>query len=146
MPKRPRDGSVAVLPPKRRQLTWDQAGHSRKRRGNFEDEVCRMNKRLRATVPTAEEAIAFLLPHVMRLRQLYDDAVRASEVLKVQNKTLTDAAHSTKKNNGILLRELKRLTSERDVLRNQCGRLNRQLEMTRYQLAMTDTRTFSQLR
>ena len=37
----------------------------------FDQELGRLEKRMRATVPTAEEAIAFLLPHITKLHELY---------------------------------------------------------------------------
>ena len=43
----------------------------RKRSAAFDDELQHLEKRMRATVPTAEEAIAFLLPHIERLRKMY---------------------------------------------------------------------------
>ena len=40
----------------------------------FDHELQHLEKRMRATVPTAEEAIAFLLPHIVRLRGMYNES------------------------------------------------------------------------
>ena len=48
---------------------------------SFDHELQRLEKRMRASVPTAEEAIAFLLPHIMQLRSLYNaERARVAEL------------------------------------------------------------------
>ena len=53
-----------------------------KRPATFDTEIRHMNKRLRATIPTAEEAIAFLLPHITKLSHLYNESVAENRRLK----------------------------------------------------------------
>lgn len=53
---------------------------------SFDHELQRLEKRMRASVPTAEEAIAFLLPHIMQLRGLYN-AERA-RVVEMESKAI----------------------------------------------------------
>lgn len=74
----------------------------------FDQELHRLEKRMRASVPTAEEAIAFLLPHIMQLRGLYNaEKTRASE-LAAKNVVLRRACLH-------LLQEKQKLESELEV-------------------------------
>ena len=70
----------------------------------FDEELQHLEKRMRATVPTAEEAIAFLLPHIIRLRGLYNDA--KDEVVE-----LTRNNAIVRKTCAYLIRENKKLGS-----------------------------------
>ncbi len=76
----------------------------RKRSAAFDDELQHLEKRMRATVPTAEEAIAFLLPHIVRLRHMYGESQQKAEELSKNNVVL-------RKTCTYLLTEKKRLES-----------------------------------
>lgn len=129
MSKRPREGPVTVHS-KRQCLTFEPSALSLKRkRGDFE-EVCfsggvlqeptigrkrsaecfdeelnRLEKRMRATVPTAEEAIAFLLPHIIRLRDMYTESQQKVSELTRNNQLI----HKTC---TYLIREKRKVESE----------------------------------
>jgi len=77
----------------------------RKRTAAFDDELKHLEKRMRASVPTAEEAIAFLLPHLFSLRTLYNESQHKVDELSRNNLLL-------QKTCTYLISEKKRLTSE----------------------------------
>ena len=76
----------------------------RKRSAAFDDELQHLEKRMRATVPTAEEAIAFLLPHIVRLRHMYNESQQKVDELSKNNVVL-------RKTCTYLITEKKRLES-----------------------------------
>jgi len=99
-----------------------------KRRCEFDDEVEQLHKRMRATTPTAEEAMGFLLPHLLKFRRLYQEAVQKSECLESKVNQLR--AH-----NCILSKAYSKTIDEKT-------RLARQLEISRYQLALAKPNVF----
>lgn len=96
-------------------------GHQ-KRSAEFDIEIDRLHKRLRATVPSAEEAIAFFLPHMIEMRRLY---------LQEQSKHTTLQAKNTElhRNNALLSATLRTQLTQKNLIQ-------RQLDMARYRLAM----------
>jgi chromosome segregation ATPase len=154
MSKRSRDGNVIVpcLPvasnPLKRRIEWSDTSRkrqmllkeaesfvlepSRKRGADFDTEINQLNKRLRATIPTAEEAISFLLPHISRLREMYLESKNENNTLKEHLETLSHAYYKTKGEKNELVKNVSECQQEIRSLR-------RQLEMTKYRLAMTDT-------
>lgn len=71
----------------------------------FDEELNRLEKRMRATVPTAEEAIAFLLPHIIRLRNMYAESQQKVSELTRNNQLI----HKTC---TYLIREKRKVESE----------------------------------
>lgn len=71
----------------------------------FDIELQRLEKRMRASVPTAEEAIAFLIPHITQLRQLYNGERGRANTLETKNIVMKRACLH-------LLQEKKRLEME----------------------------------
>lgn len=127
MSKRRRDGPVVVQNSKRR---FDVPSHGIKRPleglsnppnkrvcpvptlkrsyDEFDGEVAQMRKRLRTAPPrpTPEAAMAFLLPHLLKLRQLYIDAAHRVETLEAHNAALAQAYTATAAQNRCLSAEL----------------------------------------
>ena len=99
-----------------------------KRRCEFDDEVDHLHKRMRASVPTAAEAMGFLLPHILKFRRLYQEAVQKSECLESKVEQL-------KTHNCILTKAYNKTTAEKN-------QLSRQLEMSRYQLGLVKPNVF----
>ena len=60
---------------------------------------------MRATVPTAEEAIAFLLPHMVRMRKLYAESQQKVTELTRNNKII-------RKTCAYLIQEKQKVESE----------------------------------
>ena len=87
----------------------------------FDQELERLEKRMRATVPTAEEAIAFLLPHITQMRQLYIAERARASTLEANNIVIRRSCLH-------LLREKKRLVSE--------------LEMAKYRVSLNGTKPY----
>ena len=69
----------------------------RKRTAAFDDELKHLEKRMRASVPTAEEAIAFLLPHLFSLRTLYNESQHKVDELSRNNLLLQKTCTRPKK-------------------------------------------------
>ena len=92
---------------------------SQKRSAEFDCEVEHIHKRLKATTPTAEQAMAFLLPHILHLRRLYVNQLNENETLKEHNSLLTTAYN--------------KLAQESTQTSN---RLRRELDMPKYQLTL----------
>lgn len=92
---------------------------SLKRSAEFDCEVERIHKRLKASTPTAEEAMAFLLPHLLTLRRLYLDVVQSRATLCENNRLITHAYHGLVK------------TSSEEI-----ATLRRQLELSHYRLSL----------
>ena len=87
----------------------------------FDQELGRLEKRMRATVPTAEEAIAFLVPHITTLRGLYTtERARVAEL---------EANHAVMRRTCVqLLQERKRLQSA--------------LELAQYRASLNGTKPY----
>ena len=151
MSKRSRDGDVIALhpcinplkrrvewpnTPRKRQMLLAEAESftlqaSRKRGADFDNEISHLHKRLRASIPTAEEAISFLLPHINRLRDVYIESKQENETLKEHLDTLRKAYYKT---NGAKHELQTHVSQCHEEIKN----LRRQLEMTKYRLAMND--------
>ena len=87
----------------------------------FDQELERLEKRMRATVPTAEEAIAFLLPHITQMRQLYIAERARAATLETNNIVIRRSCLH-------LLREKNRLESE--------------LEMAKYRVSLNGAKPY----
>lgn len=104
--KRKRDDVDEVIKRFRASEDVEQAIIGRKRSAEcFDDELQHLEKRMRATVPTAEEAIAFLLPHIIRLRGMYNESQQKATELTRNNAIM-------RKTCAYLIRENKKLESE----------------------------------
>jgi hypothetical protein len=160
MPKRGRDGSVMIhsnnihFPRSlKRPAGWEidqmpdlkrfQASMSvpeplkiLKRPADFDIEFQHLNKRLRATIPTAEEAIAFLLPHIEKLRQLYMQEKGKCNLFENRCCQLSSALSTSETTKKKLFETVCQTICEKD-------QLERELNMTKYRLALTDKKTFS---
>lgn len=108
--------------PRALESPWEPCYEPQKRSAEFDIEIDRLRKRLKATVPSAAEAIAFLLPHMYEMRRLY---------LQEQGQHLALQAKNTE-----LLRSNALLTATlRDQL-TQKNAIQRQLNLARYRLTM----------
>lgn len=96
-----------------------------KRPAEFDNEIARLSKRLKASVPSAEEAIAFLLPHIENLRKLY---IHERDLRQSYERKTVELA----KNNEAIK------TTLRDQL-TQKSYVQRQLDLALYRLAMSDS-------
>lgn len=95
-------------------------GH--KRAAEFDFEIDRLHKRLKATTPTAEEAISFLLPHLIEMRRLYlHEREKANTLLSDYN--------MQKRNNVIITKTLREQLVEKN-------KIQRQLDFALYRLAL----------
>ena len=104
--KRKRDDVDEVIKRFRVQEDVEQTIIGRKRSAEcFDEELQHLEKRMRATVPTAEEAIAFLLPHMVRMRKLYTESQQKVDELTRNNAII-------RKTCAYLIRENKKLESE----------------------------------
>tara|TARA_B100000780_G_C21102009_1_gene444766 strand:- start:914 stop:1351 length:438 start_codon:yes stop_codon:yes gene_type:complete len=88
----------------------------------FDEELNHLEKRMRATVPTAEEAIAFLLPHIMRLRGMYTES---------QQKVV-----ELSRNNAIIRKTCLFLIGERKKLESE-------VELANYRAALAGSTPYS---
>jgi len=105
---------------------------TRKRDADFDIEIRHLHKRLRATIPTAEEAISFLVPHMKRLREVYMQSKSHNGLLLQHLQALKGAYYKTKGKNQELLKHV-------SEYRQEINGLRRQLALAKYRLAMTDT-------
>ena len=99
---------------------------SNKRTADFDVEVERLHKRMKATTPTAEEAMAFLLPHLLSLKRMYCKSQQRVEALLADNQLLSS-------HNLALSRAYQALLSKSALEKNQ---LQRRLDQTQYHLAL----------
>lgn len=95
-----------------------------KRSADFDQEVEQMHKRMRATVPTAEETMAFILPYLLQMRRMYTQAQNDAE--------------SVQKNCDTLEKHLGTMQSAYHKLLGQNNVLKRELEMSKYRLMLKD--------
>ena len=136
MPKRGRDGGVLLcMRPPTSARTFDLA-RGTKRALDFDEEVEMARKRLRATVPSPEEAIAFILPHLVELQRLYKHEQETCAALKKH-------VQMAETRNQELMNSLTTVIVQRDAAQKAGGQLKRQLEMAQYRLALLDRETFS---
>jgi hypothetical protein len=119
MSKRSHDGGAIHISSKRM-----CPGPTLKRSADFDCEVEHIHKRLKATTPTPEQAMAFLLPHLLAIRALYTDVVKRNETLTEHNTLLSSA--------------YKKLALESVREKNQ---LERELAMSKYQLQLSMSTT-----
>jgi len=154
MSKRGRDGNVLLQSPpgcllkrpaescpmnvkRRRPLAMedvDQLFGQNKRPATFDIELERMHKRLRATVPTAEQAIAFLIPHMNSLRNLYCESQDENKRLKKHLVLMNAAYQASLEQNASLNRQL-------DASKAEVAALRRQVDMMKYRVALTECNT-----
>ena len=107
-----------------------------KRPADFDIELQHLNKRLRASIPTAEEAIAFLLPHIEKLRQLYMQEKNKSKLLESKCIHMASIINKKEAINKKVMDTLCHTMSEKE-------QLERELKMAKYRLALTDQQKFS---
>jgi hypothetical protein len=137
MSKRRLDGSVVVIPSRRRKRDDDGdfllkrarldnfsipcESHLGKRKA-FDDELTHLHKRLRVLPPrfTPEQVAAALLPHLLRIQNLYANSLQQVKQLEQNNKVLANAVHNLNGSNV-------ELTEKLDVIR-------RELDMTKWRL------------
>jgi len=98
------------------------APHGQKRAADFDLEIDRLSKRLRATTPTAEEALAFLLPHLLEMRRLYLAERQKVNTLQEDNKIL-------KQNNTVITQALREQLTKKNLVQ-------RQLDLALYRLSL----------
>tara|TARA_B110001450_G_C17662676_1_gene497999 strand:+ start:252 stop:728 length:477 start_codon:yes stop_codon:yes gene_type:complete len=104
--KRKRDDVDEVIKRFRASENIEQTTIGKKRSAEcFDEELQHLEKRMRATVPTAEEAIAFLLPHIVRMRKLYTESQQKVAALTCNNNVI-------RKTCAYLIQEKKKLESE----------------------------------
>jgi hypothetical protein len=96
-----------------------------KRPAEFDNEIARLSKRLKASVPSAEEAIAFLLPHIENLRKLY---IHERELRQSYEKKAATLANNN---------EAIKATLRDQLIQKSC--VQRQLDLALYRLAMSDS-------
>lgn len=109
----------------------DACTASLKRPAAFDIELDHMHKRLRATVPTAEEAIAFLIPHMTKLRNLYCESQTENRTLKRHLNAVNNAYMASLEQNASLNRQL-------DASKAEVAELRRQVEMMKYRFVLAD--------
>mgnify|MGYP006129460943 CR=1 FL=1 len=98
------------------------APHGQKRAADFDFEIERLSKRLRATTPTAEEALGFLLPHLLEMRRLYLGERQKVNALQEDNRIL-------KQNNTVITQALRDQLTKKSLVQ-------RQLDLALYRLAL----------
>lgn len=99
-----------------------KVNRGQKRTAEFDFEIERLQKRLKATTPSAEEAISFLLPHLLQMRRLYLNEHQKVSVLE------QESIHQ-KNNNMILTRALRDQLSQKNLVQ-------RQLDLALYRLSL----------
>tara|TARA_B110000285_G_scaffold235601_1_gene318546 strand:- start:48796 stop:49260 length:465 start_codon:yes stop_codon:yes gene_type:complete len=109
--KRRRDEHCDYSDKRYRVSTPDFSGN--KRSADFDQEVEHMHKRMRATVPTAEETMAFILPYLLTMRRMYtkaqndaDSMINHCDTLEKHLTTMQTAYHKLIGQNNVLKREL----------------------------------------
>ena len=95
-----------------------------KRAADFDIELNRLHKRMKATTPTAEHVMAFMLPHLIKMRELY-----LSELEKTRQ--LAQANDVLKKNNVAITRAFR-------VQLEKYHHLARQLDNAQYRLLLSN--------
>lgn len=118
--KRQRDDYCDYSEKRHRVETPDFSGT--KRSADFDQEVDHMAKRMKATVPTAEETMAFILPYLLKMRCMYTNAQNDAE--------------SMKKHCDTLEKHLQTLQGAYHKLMDRNNNLKRELDMTKYRLML----------
>lgn len=106
---------------RKRSLLLD-APTGQKRASDFDLEIDRLSKRLRATTPTAEEALAYLLPNLLEMRRLY-----LAERQKVN--ALQEDVKILQRNNTVITQTLRDQLSKKNLVQ-------RQLDLALYRLSL----------
>jgi len=83
-----------------------------------------MHKRMRATVPTAEETMAFILPYLLKMRCMYTKAQNDADSMKKHCDTL-------EKHLGTMQAAYHKLMVRNNILK-------RELDMSKYRLMLND--------
>lgn len=104
-------------------VSSDEDSKCRKRAAIFDLELQHMHKRLKATTPTAEEVMAFVLPHLITMRKMHVENLQCCRVLKKHNKVLANAYNQLLENAASVNRKLRR-----------------ELEMSKYQMMLMSTK------
>lgn len=99
-----------------------EVNRGQKRTAEFDFEIERLQKRLKATTPSAEEAISFLLPHLLQMRRLYLNERQKVSVLEQES-------IQQKKNNMILTQTLRDQLTQKNLVQ-------RQLDLALYRLSL----------
>ena len=121
--KRPYEGECETT--RKRQLTsitHKETQRGQKRSADFDFEIERLQKRLKATTPSAKEAICFLLPHLLEMRRLYLNERQNVFELQKDNNNL-------KRNNTIITQTLRDQLTKKNIVQ-------RQLDMKLYRLSL----------
>jgi len=92
----------------------------------FDSELEHLEKRMRASMPTATEAIAFLIPHMLKLRNLYSASQQKVDDLQLTNSKLEASNLELKKN----------VVKVGSFYMSENARLKSELELARYRLQM----------
>lgn len=86
---------------------------SHKRSSEFDIELNRLHKRMKATTPTAEQVMAYLIPHLVNLRKMYlseqSKAAKMStkvKALEENNAAITRAFREQLTKNHLIARQL----------------------------------------
>lgn len=99
---------------------------SHKRARDFDGEVSQMHKKLRYSTPTAEETMAFMLPHLLSLRRMYQEICEERERLLTKCKVLEEHNLALTKGYHVLAK----------VSQEKQHQLERQVEMAQYRLTL----------
>lgn len=117
--KRPYGGGECYTPKR-----FKQESHKRGR--DFDCEVDNMHKRLRYSTPTAEETMAFMLPHLLSLRRMYQEVCEEKNRLSSKCKVLEE-------HNIALTKGYQCLAKASQEKQRQ---LERQVDMAQYRLTL----------
>ena len=87
------------------------------KRKAFDDELTHLHKRLRILPPrfTPEQVAAALLPHLLRIQNLYANSLQQVKQLEQNNKVLANAVHNLNGSNVELTEELHVIRRELDM-------------------------------
>lgn len=87
------------------------------KRKAFDDELTHLHKRLRVLPPrlTPEQVAAALLPHLLRIQNLYTNSLQRMKQLEQNNKVLSHAVQNLNESNIKLTEELNTTCRELDM-------------------------------
>ena len=109
---------------KRSRFELETVEECQKRAADFDIELNRLHKRMKATTPTAEQVMAFMLPHLIKMRELYLSELEKTRQLAQANVVL-------KKNNVAITRAFR-------VQLEKYHYLARQLDNAQYRLLLSN--------
>ena len=95
---------------------------SHKRSSDFDIELNRLHKRMKATTPTPEQVMAYLVPHLLNLREMYLSEQSKTAKLSTKIKVLEE-------NNAAITRALREQLTKNHLIA-------RQLENAHYRLVL----------